>query len=397
MPKWIIGIIAFVIGIAVVVYSSLDSDMRRLLKALPTDTNVLFWSIEQRDAAFRTMDRVTFLAKSNLIEAGDKERELPIGKSIKLDMDIGLYMQNQRSAGIVILHNGQVRFEQYGLEFTDTGRWTSFSVAKSFTSTLVGIAIKDGYINSINDMVSDYITDLKGSAYDDVSVAQLLTMTSGVKWNEDYEDPNSDVALFNQHVASEDMDSTVSYMRMLERQAEPGSKWLYNTGETNLIGVLVSEATGKNLSQYLSEKVWIPFGMQQDASWLLGSTGHEISGCCVQAAIRDYARMGLFMLEGGNIGGVSVLPDGWITSATTKQADINSPDKGYGYQWWTYDDGSFAARGIFGQGIFIDPNRNLVIASNSSWPRASMGDTLDAERMAFYKTVQNAIDAEKIK
>lgn len=397
MPKWIIGIIAFVIGIAVVVYSSLDNDMRRLLKALPTDTNVLFWSIEQRDAAFRTMDRVTFLAKSNLIEAGDKVRKLPIGKSIKLDMDIDLYMQNQRSAGIVILHNGQVRFEQYGLEFTDTGRWTSFSVAKSFTSTLVGIAIKDGYIKSIDDMVSDYITDLKGSAYDDVSVAQLLTMTSGVKWNEDYEDPNSDVALFNQHVANEGMDSTVSYMRLLERQAEPGSKWLYNTGETNLIGVLVSEATGKTLSQYLSEKVWIPFGMQQDASWLLGSTGHEISGCCVQAAIRDYARMGLFMLEGGNIGGVSVLPDGWIASATTKQADINSPGKGYGYQWWTYDDGSFAARGIFGQGIFIDPNRNLVIASNSSWPRASMGDTLGAERMAFYKTVQNAIDAEKIK
>lgn len=397
MPKWIIGIIVFVIGIAVVAYSSLDNDMRRLLKALPTDTNVLFWSIEQRDAAFRTMDRVTFLAKSNLIEAGDKMRELPIGKSIKLDMDISLYMQNQRSAGIVILHNGQVRFEQYGLEFTDTGRWTSFSVAKSFTSTLVGIAIKDGYIKSIDDMVSDYITDLKGSAYDDVSVAQLLTMTSGVKWNEDYEDPNSDVALFNQHVASEGMDSTVSYMRMLERQAEPGSKWLYNTGETNLIGVLVSEATGKTLSQYLSEKVWIPFGMQQDASWLLGSTGHEISGCCVQAAIRDYARMGLFMLEDGKINGVSVLPDGWIASATTKQADINSPGKGYGYQWWTYDDGSFAARGIFGQGIFIDPNRNLVIASNSSWPRASMGDTLGAERMAFYKTVQNAIDAEKIK
>lgn len=396
MPKWIIGLFAFVAGLASVLYMNLDADMKRLLKALPTDTNVLFWSIDQRDAAFRTMDRVTFLAKSNRISAGDEVLELPVGKAIKLDMDIGKYMQNQRSAGIVILHDGKVRFEQYGLEFGSTGRWTSFSVAKSFTSTLVGIAIKEGHIKSINDMVSDYITDLKGSAYDDVSIKQLLTMTSGVKWNEDYEDPTSDVALFNQHVASEGMDSTVSYMKMLERQATPGSKWLYNTGETNLIGVLVSEATGKTLAQYLSEKVWVPFGMQQDASWLLGSTGHEISGCCVQAAIRDYARMGLFMLQGGEIKGTSVLPDGWIDSATTKQADINSLGKGYGYQWWTYDDGSYAARGIFGQGIFIDPHRNLVIASNSSWPRASLPDTLAAERMAFYKTVQNAIDAENL-
>jgi len=258
---------------------------------------------------------------------------------------------------------------------------------------MVGVAIKDGYIGSLDDKVSQYLTEMKGSAYDDVTIAQLLTMTSGVKWNEDYEDPNSDVARFNEHKAEPGVDVTVSYMRKLPREAPAGTKWVYKTGETNLIGVLVSRATGKTLSDYLSARVWAPFGMEQDASWLLGSTGHEISGCCVQASTRDFARFGLFMLGGGKIKGESILPDGWIEAATTKRADIGEPGHGYGFQWWTYDDGSYAAQGIFGQGIFIDPKRKLVIASNSNWPRATDPAGQDG-REAFYKVVQKAIDAE---
>ena len=219
-------------------------------------------------------------------------------------------------------------------------------------------------------------------------------MTSGVAWNEDYEDQNSDVAMFNQHQAEPGIDATVSYMRMLKRDVPAGSKWVYNTGETNLIGVLVSSATGKTLSNYLSEKIWAPFGMEQNASWLLSFTGHEVSGCCIQASTRDFARFGLFILNGAIIDGQTILPDNWITSATTKQVDIGYAGKGYGYQWWTYDDGSYAAQGIFGQGIFIDPQRNLVIASNSNWPRATHQETVGAQREAFYKAVQTAIDAE---
>jgi CubicO group peptidase (beta-lactamase class C family) len=219
-------------------------------------------------------------------------------------------------------------------------------------------------------------------------------MTSGVKWNEDYADPKSDVALFNQHKAKDGMDVTVSYMRTLPREAPAGTKWVYKTGETNLIGVLVSSATKKNLSEYLSEKVWVPFGMEQDGSWLLGSTGHEISGCCIQASTRDYARFGLFVMGGAKVNGVSIVADDWIAPATSKQADIGAPGKGYGYQWWTYDDGSFAAQGIFGQGIFIDPARRLVVASNSNWPKATDPNTVGKQREAFYKAVQAAVDAE---
>jgi CubicO group peptidase (beta-lactamase class C family) len=132
--------------------------------------------------------------------------------------------------------------------------------------------------------------------------------------------------------------------------------------------------------------------MAAAATWLKGATGHEIAGCCLQAATRDYARFGLFVLADGVAGGAPVVPPGWFAAATTKQQDIGEPGRGYGYQWWTYDDGAVAAQGIFGQGIFIDRKRRLVIASNGDWTRASEGPE-PAARQAFYKQVQAAIDA----
>ena len=392
MKKWILGIVIVLSALAGIGWFSLDKDTRNLAANLPTNTDVLFWTIPQRDAAFRAIDRIPALAKSNIIEAGDTVYPLPNGTPLSID-GVDDYMKTQRTAGIVIVHNGKIRLEKYGLDFDGNGKWTSFSVAKSLTSTLVGAAIKDGYIKSLQDKVTVYIPEMKGSAYDDVTVEQLMTMTSGVKWNEDYEDKNSDVARFNAHKAEPGIDVTVSYMRKLPREAPAGSKWVYKTGETNLIGVVVSKATKKTLSQYLSEKIWASFGMEQDASWLLGTTGHEISGCCVQASVRDMARFGVFVQGGAKINGTSIVPDNWFASATTKQADIGAPGAGYGYQWWTFDDGTFSAQGIFGQGIFFDAKRNLVIASNSNWPRAT-DEKSAADRDVFYKKVQAAIDAE---
>ncbi len=394
MHKVLTGLLLLILAGLGLAYLAADPDMRRLAANLPTNRDVLFWSIPERDAAFRTMDRVSILADARQISAGDEVLTLPTGIPLELATSVEDYMREQRTAALIIIHNGRVRLEEYGLDFSAEGRWTSFSVAKSITSTLVGAAIHDGYIESIEDMVSDYIPDLKGSAYDNVSIRQLLTMNSGVRWNEDYEDKDSDVARFNEHSPEPGVDVTVSYMRKLPREMPPGTRWHYNTGETNLIGVLVSAATGKPLADYLSEKIWMPFGMQQDGSWLLGVTDHEIAGCCIQAATRDFGRFGLFMLGGGVINGASVLPDGWIESATVKNAEIGMPGKGYGYQWWTYDDGSYAAQGIFGQGIFIDPNRQLVIASNSNWPRATDWASVGSQREAFYRSVQEAIDLE---
>ncbi len=396
MLKWLFRLVAFVVLPTVVivglVYAMADPESKRLMRHMPTNRSVLFWSQDTRDATFRAMDRLSIMAKTREVAIGPKAYELPAGPPLKLDDEVDRFMRDQRSAALIIIHDGKVRLEKYGMDFTAQGRWTSFSVAKSITSTLVGAAIKDGYIKSLDDKVADYVAELKGSAYADVSIRQLLTMTSGIGWNEDYTDRNSDVARFNEHKAGPGEDQTASYMKTLKRVHPAGTKWNYSTGETNLVGILVSSATKKPLAQYLSEKIWAPFGMEQKATWILGKTGHEISGCCLNAATRDFARFGLFMLNGGKVNGQAILPEGWIEMATTKQADINSAGNGYGFQWWTQDDGDYLARGIFGQGIFIDPKRKLVIAVNGNWPKASDPNGLDAQRLRFYETVQKAID-----
>ena len=373
-------------------YASLDKETRGLLSALPTDRDVLSWKQSQREAAFRAMDRMPVLAKASSVTASPTPLPLPAGQPLEIP-GIDEYLRQQNTVGLVILQDGRVRFERYGLGFDAAGRWTSFSVAKSFTSTLVGAAIQDGHIKSLEDKVSAYLPGLRGSAYDDVTVRQLLTMSSGVRWNEDYEDPEADVAQFNNATPEAGMDATVSYLRKLPRAHPPGELWNYNTGETNLIGVLVSAATGKPLAQYLQEKIWHPAGMESQATWLLGRTGNEIAGCCLQASTRDFARFGLFVLANGASSGQQVVPPDWFAQATRKQKDIGDPGRGYGFQWWTYDDGSVAAQGIFGQGIYIDPQRRLVIASNSNWTRASLGPESKA-REAFYAQVRALIDAE---
>lgn len=392
MKKWILGILLLLVVLLGLGWLSLERETRNLIAHMPTDADILFWPVDQRDAAFRAMDSLPILAKSSVIDAGEDVYALPKGEPLAIDATE--FMAQQRSAGIVILHNGKIVFEKYGLDFDGEGKWTSFSVAKSVTSTLAGAAVKDGAIKSLDDKVTDYIADLKGSAYDDVTVEQLLTMTSGVRWNEDYGDPESDVALFNKHAPEKGMNATVSYMRSLPREAPAGEKWVYKTGETNLIGILVSEATGKPLSQYLSEKIWAPFGMEQDGSWLLDSTGHEISGCCIQASIRDFARFGQFMLNDGKAGGQAILPEGWIAKATQKHVGIGVPGKGYGYQWWTNDDGTYGAQGLFGQAIFIDHERNLIVASNSNWPSTKVQDSYKLVRDKFHKKIQDAIDGK---
>ena len=374
-------------------YGSLDPETRGLLAALPTNADVLAWPRPTRDAAFRAMDRLPILAKAAAIAPSTHPLPLPAGKPLDVP-GIDQFMAGQHAAGLVIVQDGKVRLEKYGLGFGPTGRWTSFSVAKSFTSTLVGAAIADGAIHSLNDKVSQYIPDLRGSAYDEVSIRQLLTMTSGVRWNEDYEDPNSDVSRFNPATPDPGVDATVSYMRKLPRAHPAGSVWHYSTGETNLIGVLVSQAVHKPLSQYLSEKIWQPAGMEAGATWLLDKGGHEIAGCCLQARTRDFARMGLLVLANGVVDGKPIVPADWFAQATVKQQDIGEPGHGYGFQWWTFDDGSVAARGIFGQSIFIDRKRHLVIAANADWSRADLGPE-DKAREAFEHQVQALIDAGK--
>lgn len=303
------------------------------------------------------------------------------------------FIRDQKVAGFLVLQDGKIRLERYALGHNESNRWSSLSVAKSVTSTLVGVAIKDGYIKTVDDYVTNYIPYLKGSAYDSVTIRHLLTMTTGIRWNENYTDSSADIARFSTDPVEPGMNATVSYMRRLPAEAKPGKKFNYSTGETHLLGVLVSAATHQTLAQYLSSKIWIPYGMEQAATWRLDRTGQEMAGCCLQMPLRDFARFGQFVLEDGRINGESIVPDGWFKTATKLQVPL-WPGGGYGYGWWIFSGSSFEALGIHGQMIHIDPARKLVIAVNSAWPEADSNERHMAVAN-FVKSITDELDKEK--
>lgn len=243
--------------------SSQPIDPQQLWRPLAT------WSQAEREFGFAHWDR-SFPART--IARGKEVHPLPQGPPLPTFSPGGEgARQLQRSiddfhlAGIVVLQDGRLRLERYALGHSAAGRWVSFSVAKSLTSTLVGAAIKDGHIADLDNAVTRCIPELRDSVYDGVTVRQLLTMSSGARWNEDYKDLTADVTRFFEDPVDPDMDATVSHMRKLKRDAPPGQRWRYNTGETNLIGALVSRATGKDLATHASQKVWAAYGMEQDA------------------------------------------------------------------------------------------------------------------------------------
>lgn len=338
--------------------------------------------------------------KEHEVPNGSKVHELPQGLPIAAFSAAGEkekaledFIKEQKVAGLIVLQDGKIRLERYALGHSKSALWSSLSVAKSVTSTLVGAAIKDGYIKSVDDYVTDYIPDLKGSAYDSVTIRHLITMTTGVRWSENYTDPNGDIAKFETDSIEPGMNATVSYMRRLPSEAEPGKKWVYSTGETHLLGVVVSAATHQTLSHYLSSKIWVPYGMEQTATWRLDRTGQEMGGCCLQMPLRDFARFGQFVLEDGNINGEPIVPDGWFETATHIQVPL-WPGGGYGYGWWIFGGNSFEALGIHGQMIHVDPARHLVVAINSAWPEADSNER-HAAAASFMNTISFEIDKEK--
>jgi CubicO group peptidase (beta-lactamase class C family) len=364
----------------------------------PPVPSILFWTPKQQLERYPAIETVYAVGT---IKKGDKVHELPlaptqINPKIKVGSKtsaIDAFMKDNRITGVIAIKDGKVILEKYALGRKPTDRWTSFSVAKSVTSTLIGAAVKDGWIDSIYDPITKYIPELEGTAYDGVSLRRVITMTSGVKWNENYADPKSDVAQAGLAPWKGGVNPLVSYMSRLKREVEPGTKWVYKTGETDLAGIALGRAlAGKSLSEYASEKLWKPYGMEQDAIWMLDKAGHERGGCCMSMTLRDYGRIGLFMLGGGVIDGKNILPDGWVEEATSNQLPKSARDKGqsYGYFWWPRADGEgYTAQGIFGQGIAVFPEDNLVIALNSAMLKAS-DKTQSRKQQALINAIREA-------
>jgi CubicO group peptidase (beta-lactamase class C family) len=387
--------------VAAVVAAAAIADARQVASPVRAPASkaaaILTWPTAQRERYIAALDSF-FLTRT--VKAGASPHLLGPGRSIAAfepggsrAQELAGFMDAERVRGVLVLHDGRIRLERYAAPHSAATRWNSFSIAKSITSTLVGAAVKDGYVRSLEDPVTRYIKGLRGSAYDQVTVRQLLTMTSGVRWNEDYTDVNSDVAQMYARSPDPGFDMTVSYVRKLPREAPPGSKWVYKTAETNLVGVLVAEATGKRLADYLSEKIWRPYGMERDGEWMIDDVGHEQGGCCLAMTLRDFGRFGQFILDDARIGGRSIVPASWLAEATRSQVSTG-PGTGYGYQWWTGDDGTFEGRGIYGQTLHIDRARRLVIVFNSATEQPT-GRAAGQARQAFIAAVRAELEAEQ--
>ena len=350
----------------------------------------LFWTPKQQVAGFRNMEK---LSPARLVPAGDQPYPLPTAAvdlgSVEIvsnghKMTVNEYVRKQNVAGLIVIKDGTVVYERYELGNTAESRWISYSVAKSVTSLLVGAALRDGYIKSVDEPVTDYLPRLRNSSYDQSTIRNLLQMASGVEWDEDYADPESDI-----NSTPWDTLSIYEYLRVKARVSAPGDVFNYNTAETNLVGTLLRSAIGNNLATYLSEKIWRPFGMEHDAYWVLSEPGGgEFGGSSLNATLRDFARLGLFALHNGKLrNGIEVLPQDWMKQSTTPSAGY----AGYGYLWWLSAGSAYSAAGIFGQGIFIDPTTNVVIALHSARANASVDSDWDWQN-ALYTAIGSAVE-----
>lgn len=373
--------------------------------------NLLQTTPENQAATYRHTD---WLGYSRSIRRGSRVSALPAharalgGMSYRhegAEHSIDDYMRRQRCGGLLILKNGAIALERYGMGNDAATRWTSFSVAKSLTSTLLGAALHEGRIASLDDPVTRYVPALLGSAYQQNSIRELLRMCSGVGWNESYTDTeDSDIARLARAWASGEPGAIMALLRSRPRVAAPGSRFNYSTGESYVLGAVVAAATGQTLSDYLSAKIWAPMGMEADGFWMLdGPNGLEMGGDNFSATLRDYARLGQYVLHEGMINGVATLPPGWRDLAghpdnatTACGALYPGYPLGYGYQWWAFPrgadalpmhDGAFTAEGIFGQFIYINPAEELVAVVWSAWPEA----WVDAAEYETYNLLGTAV------
>lgn len=354
--------------------------------------NILETTPENQPATFRNVDR---FSPVRAIRRGSRVRALPphavqLPGSMPYDFGtethtIDSYFGRNRTSGLIILKNGQTVIEKYALGNDERSRWTSFSTAKSMTSTLAGAALHEGAIRSLDDPTERYVPELRGSAYEGVTVRNVLRMCSGVGWNETYSATgDNDIARLGAAMAENNPAALLELMRTRPRAHPQGAKFNYSTGETYVLGAIVAGATGKHLADYYSEKIWSRAGMESDAYWQLDAeNGRAGAGFGVSATLRDYARFGQFFLEDGVIDGARVLPQGWRDLAGQPDNPVTAHGAfdpqyplGYGYQWWSLPtganampnhDGAFTAEGIFGQFVYVNPREQVVAAVWSAW------------------------------
>jgi CubicO group peptidase (beta-lactamase class C family) len=308
-----------------------------------------------------------------------------------------------KTTGFLVIKEGRIVQERYFGGASETSAFTSMSVAKSFTSTLIGLALADAKIKSLDDPITDYVPELKGTGYEGVPIKAILQMSSGAKFSERYVwGRYSDMDLMFERGMIDETAPLNDYLKGLVRGLPPGAKFVYKGADTQALGWLVRHLTDESLADYLSEKVWQPMGMERDAFWNTdapGPNGMEAAFTCLNATLRDFGRFGLMFLDHGRFNGKQIVPADWVDHATVPDAPQVQPGKlvkgsllGYGYQWWTFpDDGAYSAEGIYFQFIFVNPKENLVIVKTSAADRPWDAD-LEGQTYAAFWAIAAALD-----
>jgi CubicO group peptidase (beta-lactamase class C family) len=368
---------------------------------------------ENQAATFRNQDQVWPV---RVIRCGDAVRTLrPHARSLAdLTYEVGGvrlspadYMARRRTAGLLILKHGEIALERYGMGNGPESRWTSFSTAKSMTATLVGAALYDGAIGSLDDPCDLYVPRLRGSAYEGVTVRNVLRMCSGVAWREENDsEERSEVYRLFRAIWSRRPGAILDLMCKLPRAHPQGAVFNYSTGESCLLAAVVAAAKGRPLADYFAETIWGPAGMEADGHWQLESEGGlELGGLGVSARLRDVGRFGQLVLEDGEaFSGRRVLPPGWRDlagqpdgAATAFGRLAPGNPSGYGYHWWAVaplpggvNNGAFSANGGYGQIILVNPAEQVVVAIQSAWRQLHDSDAA-VETVALLRAAVRAL------
>jgi CubicO group peptidase (beta-lactamase class C family) len=277
------------------------------------------------------------------------------------------YLNRHPITGLLIAKGDTILVERYQYGRRDSDRFTSFSVAKTIVGLLIGIAVKDGAIRSIDDHAEIYVPELSGTEYGRTSIKALLQMASGVAFSEDYANTSSDIYTLARLTLEQDPGGSLAAVKRFDkRRAEPGAHFSYSSADTVVLGLILAAATGRTISDYASEKLWQPLGAEADATWNIDATGQEITFAYVNAVLRDWARLGLMLANRGAWLGKSIVPDDWLTASATNPMQTNTPLLKYGYQvWLSADTKRFLLQGLRGQFIYVDPETKLVLVQTA--------------------------------
>ncbi|MDA9561538.1 beta-lactamase family protein [Gammaproteobacteria bacterium] len=309
-------------------------------------------------------------------------------------------LEHYKTDGLIVLHNGNLLYENYWNNNSATSKHIAFSVTKSFVSALVGIALDEGLIDNIKDPITKYLPDFKGTGYEGVRIKDILQMSSGVDFNEDYADPKSDINRFGRATARGS--SFRDFAKSLERGREPGTYHHYVSIDTQVLGFLLAEVTGMPLKEYLYKKIWNKIGMEDDAFFIVDNNGVEMALGGLNATLRDYAKFGELYLNRGKWNGEQVVPASWVDASHTTdgphlkpgESELSSSHWGYGLQWWVpgFPDTDYTASGVYNQYIYIDPLTNVVIAKTSSNHRyTSEKEYSKAAHVAMFRAIAESI------